>query len=85
MRRKRIDKLMKSTGQQYHQHYWEIVVSENELSFFNEKETWRTCLNNLFAGKDVHYNLNEMIRMIRTHSAKSVTYNAFDKVESIYE
>ena len=31
LRRKRIDKLIKISGQNYHHHNWEIVVSENEL------------------------------------------------------
>lgn len=31
LRRKRSEKLMKTSGQNYHRHLWEIVVSENEL------------------------------------------------------
>lgn len=31
MRRKRIDRLIKTSGSCYHHHCWEIVVSENEL------------------------------------------------------
>lgn len=31
LRRKRIDRLMKTSGLNYHHHCWEIVVPENEL------------------------------------------------------
>lgn len=31
LRHERIDKLMKTSGRNYHHHCWEIVVSENEL------------------------------------------------------
>ena len=31
LRRKRIDKWLQASGRHYHQHCWEIVVSENEL------------------------------------------------------